>query len=65
MFYGEQLVYLLVFLMCCGTMALKNFFCRVNWIESEVAGTKITVFVIFDPAWTHILAPKGPKYGIL
>ena len=45
-----------------GYMALKNFFFRENWVQSEVAGMKITVFVIFDPTWTHILAPKKPKY---
>ena len=45
-------------------MALKNFFFRENWVGSEVAGMKITVFVIFDLTWTHILAPKKPKYEI-
>ena len=45
-------------------MALKNFSFRKNWVESEVAGMKITFFAIFDPTWAHILAPKRPKYGI-
>ena len=45
-------------------MAHKNFFFRENWVGSEVAGMKITVFVIFDQTQTHILAPKRPKYGI-
>ena len=34
-------------------MAVKNFFFRENWIESEVAGTKIN--------GTYILASKGPN----
>ena len=46
-------------------MALKNFFCKGNGVEKEVAGMKTIVFVIFDPTWTHILAPIRPKYGIL
>ena len=41
-------------------MDLKNFFLRENGVGSEVAGMKITVFVIFDSTRTHILAPKGP-----
>ena len=45
-------------------MALKNFSFRKNWVGSEVAGMKITLFAIFDPTWAHILAPKKPKYGI-
>ena len=45
-------------------MALKNFFFRENRVRSEVAGMKITVFVIFDATWAHILAQKKPKYGI-
>ena len=45
-------------------MALKNFCFRKNWVGSEMAGMKITFFVIFDPTWAQILAPKGPKYGI-
>ena len=40
-------------------MALKNFAFRENWVVSEVAGMKIAFFPIFDPTWTHILAPKG------
>ena len=65
MFYEEQLVYHLVFLLCLETMAQKNFFLTENWVGSEAAGMKITVFVIFDPTWTHILAVKRSKYGIL
>ena len=64
MFYGEQLVYLLVFLVCLETMALNNFFFRENWAGSEVTDMKITDFVNFDPTWIHIVAPKRPKYGI-
>ena len=45
-------------------MDLKNFFCKGNWVESEMAGMKTIVFVIFDPTWTHILAPIRPKYKI-
>ena len=40
------------------TMVLKNFFFMENWVGSEVAGMKIAFFAIFDPTWTHILAPK-------
>ena len=43
-------------------MALKNFSFRKDWIESEVAGMKITVFAIFDPTRAHILASKRPKH---
>ena len=45
-------------------MALKNFSFRENWVRSKVAGMKIAFFLIFDPTWAHILAPKRPKYGI-
>ena len=65
MFYGDQLVYLLVCLLHEKTMALKNFSFRENWVRSKVAGMKTAFFVIFDPTWAHILAPKRPKYGIL
>ena len=64
MFYGDQLVYLLVCSVCYETLALKNFFFRENWVGSVMTGIKIAFFVIFDPTWTHILAPKRPKYGI-
>ena len=41
-------------------MAVKNFVCRENWVDSKVAGMKTTFFaIIFDQTWTHILAPKG------
>ena len=46
-------------------MAFKNFFFRENWVESEVAGMKIAFFAVFDPTWTHILAPKGPNMEFL
>ena len=36
-------------------MAVKNFVFRENWVGSKVTGMKI------KPAWTHILAPKGPQ----
>ena len=64
MFYGDQLVYLLVCLVGQKTMALKNFSFRENWVGIEVAGMKIAFFAIFDPTWAHILASKRPKYGI-
>ena len=38
-------------------MTVKNFVFGENWVGSKVAGT--TFFAIFDPTWTHILAPKG------
>ena len=46
-------------------MAFKNFFFRKNWVGSEVAGMKIAFSAIFDPTWTHILAPKGPNMEFL
>ena len=46
-------------------MALKNLFFRENGVGSKVAGMKIIIFVIFDPTWTHILAPKRTKYKVL
>ena len=64
MFYGDQSVDLLVCLVGWKTMALKNFSFREHWVGIEVAGMKIAFFAIFDPTWAHILAPKGPKYGI-
>ena len=54
MFYVDQLVHLLVYL-----------FFRKNWIVSEVASMKIAFFAIFDPSWTHILAPIDPDMGFL
>ena len=32
-----------------------------NWVGSEVAEMKTTFFDIFDPTWTHLLAPKSPS----
>ena len=46
MFYGDQLVYLLVFLVCWKTMASKNFSYRENWVGSKVAGMKIAFLPI-------------------
>ena len=37
------------------TMALKNFVFKENWVVSEVAGMKITFFVIDT---------RSPKYGV-
>ena len=42
-------------------MAVKNFIFRENWVHSEVVGMKTTFFAIFDPTWSHTLAPKGPN----
>ena len=46
-------------------MAIKNFLFRESEVVSEVAGTKIVFFVIFNPIWTHIFAPKGPNMEFL
>ena len=46
-------------------MAVKNFIFRKNWAGSEVAIMKIAFFAIFEPTWTHILAPTGPHMGFL
>ena len=43
-------------------MAVKNPVFRKNWVGSKVTSMKkTTFFAIFDPDWTHILAPKGPN----
>ena len=42
-------------------MTVKNFDSRESWVGSKVASMKTTFFAIFDPIWTHILAPKGPN----
>ena len=46
-------------------MAVKNFVFRKNWVGSEVASMKIAFFAIFDPTWSHILAPTGPNMRFL
>ena len=46
-------------------MAVKNFVFRENWVGSEVASMKIAFFDIFDPTFTHILAPTDPNVGFL
>ena len=65
MFYGDQLVDLLVYLVFSETMALKNFVFMENWVGSEVAGLKIASFAIFDSNQTDILDPKGPNMEFL
>ena len=41
-------------------MVVKKFVFRENWVGSKVmAGVKTIFFAIFDPTWTHILAPEG------
>ena len=43
-------------------MVVQKFVFRENWVGSKVvAGMKTTFFAIFDPIWTHILAPKDPN----
>ena len=50
-------------------MAFKNFvfsvgskrLISIDWVGSKVAGMKTTFFALFDPTWTHIVAPKGPN----
>ena len=46
-------------------MVVKNFVFRQDWVGRKVAGMKKTFFAIFDPTWTHILAPKGPNKEFL
>ena len=46
-------------------MAVKNFVFRKNWVGSEVASMKIAFFDIFDPTFTHILAPTDLNVGFL
>ena len=46
-------------------MTVKNVVSKENQVGSKVAGMKTIIFVIFDPPWTHILAPKGPDKEFL
>ena len=46
-------------------MTVKNFVFRKNYVGSEVAGMNIAFFIIFDPTWSHILAPTGSNMGYL
>ena len=46
-------------------MAIKNFVFSKNCVSSKVAGMKTTFLVLFDPTWTHILAPNGPNKEFL
>ena len=46
-------------------MTVKNFVSRQNWVGRKVAGMKKTFLAIFDLAWTHILAWKGPNKEFL
>ena len=50
---------------CEKTVAVKNFAFRENWVDSKVVGMKAPFFAIFDPTWTHILAPKGQSKEFL
>ena len=43
-------------------MVVQKFAFRENCVcRKVVAGMKTTFFAIFDPIWTHVLAPKDPK----
>ena len=47
--------------MCYETMVVQKFVLRENRVGSKVvAGMKTIFFAIFDPIWTHNLAPKDP-----
>ena len=40
-------------------MVVQKFVSKENWVGSRVVpGMKTIFFAIFDPIWTHILAPK-------
>ena len=42
-------------------MVVQKFVFSVNWVGNKVvAGMKTIFFAIFDPIWSHILAPKDP-----
>ena len=45
-------------------MALRDFSFWENVVGSEVTSIKITFSVTFNTTWTHILAPKRPRYGL-
>ena len=43
-------------------MVVQKFIFRENWLGSKVfAGMKTIFFAIFDPIWTHDLAPNDPN----
>ena len=42
-------------------MAVKKFVFRENWVGGKMVDMKTAFVSIFDPTWTHILAPKGPN----
>ena len=43
-------------------MVAQEFVFSENWVGSKVvAGMKTIFLAIFDPIWTHILAPKDPN----
>ena len=40
-------------------MVVQKFVSKENWVGSRVVpGMKTIFFAIFDPIWTHILAPQ-------
>ena len=42
-------------------MVVQKFVFSENWVGNKVvAGMKTIFFAIFDPIWSHILAPKDP-----
>ena len=65
-FYGDQLVHILVYLKSWDSMVVKNFLFRQDWVGRKVTGMKKTFFVIFDPTWTQLVqlvqkwGPHGP-----
>ena len=46
-------------------MTVKNFVLGKSWVGSEVASVKKAFFAIFDPIWTHILAPTRANMGAM
>ena len=65
MFYGDQLVYLLVCLVGWKTMAVKNFSFRENWVGFEMAGMKIAFLPFLTQHGPTFRPPKGQNMEFL
>ena len=46
-------------------MAVKNIAFRENWVGSKVADMKAIFLAIFEPIWTHNMAPEVPDKKFL
>ena len=46
-------------------MAVQNVVYRENWVGSIVVAGMKTIFAIFDPIWTYILALQAQNKELL